>query len=119
MHRHQHHPFGSVSGLLCLALLLPACSDPSREDRSIGAFLEVNGVRGNPNGYTFAIDGGGSHSIAADGVGQSVVRAWDDGDHTVTLLGVVAPCTSNSPQTITFTPHVVERLSARFTATCP
>ena len=75
MDRYEFHPSGRIAGLLCLSLLLPACSDPSLDNRSIAAILEVNGVRGNPNGYTFAIDGGQSHPIAADGVGQPVARA--------------------------------------------
>ena len=112
---------GMVSWVLYCSFVLPGCygHDPSIADRTIAASLEVNGIRGNPNGYTFAIDGAGSHSIAADGVGQTVTRAWGDGDHAVTLLGVVGPCTSNSPVTITFTPYVVEDLVAAFTATCP
>ncbi len=81
MDRYKFQPSGRIAGLLCLSLLLRACSDPSLEDRSITATLEVNGVRGNPNGYTFAIDGGRSHPIAADGVGQPVAWAWDNGDH--------------------------------------
>ena len=64
------------------------------------------GFRGNPNGYTFKIGNGGPQPIGLDGFGGKS-GGFADGPHQVWLLGVRPPCTSNSPQAVTFTPHVV------------
>jgi hypothetical protein len=37
----------------------------------------------------------------------------------VNLLGVEAPCLSNSPQTVTFEPHIISTKAVRFTFYCP
>ncbi len=129
MHADSRSP-SQASPILPMLVAISTCScatDSSLAQRRVEVTLEFfsqpcldcgSGIRGNPYGYKFTIDGAGHYSIAADGTG-GVSGSFLDGAHEVALLGVVAPCTSDSPHTVTFEPHVVTTKVARFLAYCP
>src|SRR5712691_883537 len=77
----------------------------------------TSGASPDPDGYTFAVDGGSSQAI---GINASVtVNGLTAGSHTVALSGLAANCSVSGGTSQTVTVTAGQTVTATFTVSCP
>jgi Tol biopolymer transport system component len=80
-----------------------ACAAPPPGAGSIRITTTTSGPDTDPDGYTFAVDGGSSQPLALNG--STTLTNLATGDHSVQLAGVAENCTvqGTNPQSVTVT----------------
>src|SRR5712691_6565020 len=77
----------------------------------------TSGASPDPDGYTFAVDGGSGQAI---GINASVtVNGLTAGSHTVVLSGIAGNCTVSGGTSRTVTVIAGQAVTATFTVSCP
>jgi len=85
-----------ISAVLFVGLVSAGCSDPlGSGPGALRIDLAVTGVDGDPDGYTFTVDG--RHPTVLQGPGSTTL-SLGPGRHTVALGQLTANCSATSPE---------------------
>jgi hypothetical protein len=106
-----------TAGQTVTATFTVSCPTPPPPTGSLTVTTSTSGGTPDPDGYSFAVDGGSSQAI---GVNASVtVNGLTAGSHTVVLSGLAAICSVSGGTSQTVTVTAGQTVTATFTVSCP
>jgi len=106
-----------TAGQAVTATFTVSCPSPPPTTGDLTVTTATSGASPDPDGYTFAVDGGSSQAI---GINASVtVNGLTAGSHTVVLSGIAGNCTVSGGASRTVTVTAGQTVTATFTVSCP